>query len=132
MQVRRLGKLKGLILTLAVIVVVFLLFYFGGFLLFWQHAMNLRAENADSGLGFGVSDQQFDRLRLIFWMMYGGMISVALASGTAVGWQTRLPPGMIAFIVLPAVAILAFLSLGVLEFQNGCNVGRSFVLDSYC
>ncbi len=125
MQVRRLGKLKGLILTLAVVIMVFTVFQ-PVFFIFGDYALRLR-----EGPG-GLSDQEFVRLRLIFWLLYAGMIIVALLSGIAVAWRTRVSPLLAALMLVATVAVLGFYSFAWLEFQNECNVGRSFVLDSYC
>ena len=125
MQVRRLGKLKGLIFTLAVVIMVFIIFQ-PAFYIFGNYALGLR-----EGPG-GLSDQEFVRLRLIFWLLYAGMIIVALLSGIAVAWRTRVSPPLAALILVATVAVLGFYSFAWLEFQNECNVGRSFVLESYC
>jgi hypothetical protein len=119
------------IVTLAVTAAVFL-FFFGAFLLFWQYALDLREENSRAGLGFSVTRRQFDELRLVFWLLYGGMISTALVSGAVAGWLSRLRPATIVLTVVPSVVLFAWISLGVIEFQNACNVGESFLVRSHC
>ena len=126
------GNVRPYALVLSVIAAVFIVFFFGGFLFFWQYAMDLREENSSRALGFALTDGQFQRMRLVFWLLYGGMIAAALASGTAAGWPSHLSPRAIALTVLPAVAVLGLLSFPFLEFQNACNVGDSFLIRSYC
>ena len=125
MKVPRLDKLNGLILTLVVVVMVFIVFQ-PAFFIYGDYALRLRA-----GPG-GLSDHEFVRLRLIFWLLYAGMIVVALLSGIAVAWRTRVSPLLAALILVVTVAVLGAYSFAWLEFLNACNVGRSFVLDSSC
>ena len=125
MKVPRLDKLNGLILTLVVVVMVFIAFL-PAFVIYGDYALRLR-----EGPG-GLSDQELVRLRLIFLLLYAGMIVVALLSGIAVAWRTRVSRLLAALILIVTVAVLGFYSYALLEFMNACNVGRSFVLDSYC
>lgn len=125
MTVQRTVNLKGVALSLAAVLATFVVFQ-GAFFVFWDYALGIR-DGPD-----GITDPQFARLRLTFWVLYGVMVAIALLSGAAVAWRTHVSRLVAALTLAPAVGILAYWTLGWLEFNNACNVGRSFLLESYC
>jgi archaellum biogenesis protein FlaJ (TadC family) len=101
------------------------------FLLYWNYAENLMEENSRAGRGFAVSDSQFEAIRLVFWLLYLGMFVLVPLTAFVVGRITHTPvPVVIGLMVLGLVMVL--IALPWLEFQNGCQVGDSFLIEVHC
>lgn len=101
------------------------------FSLYWRYAENLSEENRRAGLSVYLTDPQRDALQLVFWLLYLGMVVLVPLAAVAVGKMTRTPvPVIVGLTVLAVLVVL--LALPILEFQNECRAGGSFVFESYC
>jgi hypothetical protein len=109
--------------------------YVVGFTLFEAAALYLRTNPHGGGIQKqGAERDQFVALaKTGFALLYFGVVLAAAAVGYLLARRRKSArPGLVAVASLAGIALFLLLTLPFADFENACNVGEPFVLDSSC